>query len=144
MRRRSGGEASQVPEMFGDLGRESALWAVWRRQWCRKMRTGDAKAEDLGRSGRLFSLLYGLRSIQERGFSRQCAPHIPCMYSKIVFYGSIRVHTFRKSADRVIIDGVCTRNRLFSEVQLYIRGMCLARPNCTYEVCASPLLLSGK
>ena len=60
------------------------------------------------------------------------------MYCKTVFYGRIRVHTFRKSADRAISDGVCTRNRLFSEVQLYIRGMCSARSNCTYEVCASP------
>ena len=64
------------------------------------------------------------------------ALHIPCMYCKTVFYGRIRVHTSRKSADRVIFDGVCTRNRLFSEVQPYIRGMCLAGSNCTYEVCA--------
>ena len=33
------------------------------------------------------------------------ALHIPCMYCKTVFYGSIRVHTFRKLADRAISTG---------------------------------------
>ena len=40
---------SRVLRFVGDRGRELALWAVWRRRWCRIMRTGDGMAEDLGR-----------------------------------------------------------------------------------------------
>ena len=40
-----------------------------------------------------------------RMYSEFGAPHIRGMYCKTVFYGSIRVHTFRKLADRAISTG---------------------------------------
>ena len=67
------------------------------------------------------------------------ALHIPYMDSKTAFYGSFRVHTFRKSADRACFDGGMYKKSAFQRdsdvhtgyVQPSTHGVCAAQRTCS-------------